>query len=52
MANRSAIHPRPNAVATIVVARWDKALDVDALRAALNGRSQPIAVPMVEADED
>ena len=41
-----------NAVATIVVARWDKALDVDALRAALNGRSQPIAVPMVEADED
>jgi len=33
-----------NAVATIVVARWEKALDRDALAAALNGHPQPIAV--------
>ena len=41
-----------NAVATLVVARWDKALDAEALRAALNGEPQPIAALMVEADED
>ena len=33
-----------NAVATIVVARWENALDRDALAAALNGQPQPIAV--------
>ena len=32
-----------NAVATIVVARWEGELDRDALHAALNGPSQPIA---------
>ena len=32
-----------NAVATVVVARWEKALDADALRDALNGRPQPLA---------
>ena len=32
-----------NAVATIVVARWENALDRDALTAALNGQPQPIA---------
>ena len=41
-----------NAVATIVVAKWDKALDRDALHAALNGEPQPVAAPLVEADED
>ncbi len=32
-----------NAVATVVVARWEKALDADALREALNGRPKPLA---------
>ncbi|WP_427789135.1 dicarboxylate/amino acid:cation symporter [Brevundimonas diminuta] len=32
-----------NAVATIVVARWEGELDRDALRAALDGGSQPLA---------
>lgn len=32
-----------NAVATIVVARWEKRLDKGALDAALNGRPQPLA---------
>ena len=32
-----------NAVATIVVARWENALDRDALAAALNGGSTPLA---------
>lgn len=41
-----------NAVATLVVAKWDKALDRDALRAALNGGPSPVAAPLVEADED
>ena len=41
-----------NAVATLVVARWDKALDVEALHAALMGGPAPIAAPLVEADED
>ncbi|PVM82892.1 dicarboxylate/amino acid:cation symporter [Caulobacter endophyticus] len=31
-----------NAVATVVVARWDKALDKDALDAALAGRATPV----------
>jgi len=41
-----------NAVATLVVARWDKALDRDALANALNGQPRPLAAPPVEADED
>ena len=32
-----------NAVATLVVARWDKALDRDALKDALNGTPRPLA---------
>jgi aerobic C4-dicarboxylate transport protein len=32
-----------NAVATVVVARWEGALDRDALNAALNGAPQPLA---------
>ncbi|MBU2166817.1 MAG: dicarboxylate/amino acid:cation symporter [Alphaproteobacteria bacterium] len=32
-----------NAVATVVVARWEKALDTDALTLALNGKPQPLA---------
>jgi aerobic C4-dicarboxylate transport protein len=32
-----------NAVATVVVARWEGALDRDALNAALNGEPAPIA---------
>lgn len=32
-----------NAVATVVVARWEKALDTDALALALNGKPQPLA---------
>ena len=34
-----------NAVATLVVANWEKELDRDALHAALNGHSQPLAAP-------
>jgi len=32
-----------NAVATVVVARWEKALDADALALALNGKPAPLA---------
>ncbi|MBB5659954.1 dicarboxylate/amino acid:cation symporter [Brevundimonas halotolerans] len=32
-----------NAVATVVVARWEKGLDTDALALALNGKPQPLA---------
>jgi len=41
-----------NAVATIVVARWEGALDRDRLAAALNGEPQAIAAQPVEADAD
>ncbi len=41
-----------NAVATIVVARWEGELDREALDAALNGRSLPVAAAPVEADAD
>lgn len=41
-----------NAVATIVVSRWEGALDSDKLRAALHGRPQPLAAPPVEQDAD
>ena len=34
-----------NAVATIVVARWENALDVDQLRAALSAQSQNVTIP-------
>ncbi|HEY0650866.1 dicarboxylate/amino acid:cation symporter [Phenylobacterium sp.] len=41
-----------NAVATIVVARWEGALDRDKLAAALNGPSTEVAARPVEADAD
>ncbi len=42
-----------NAVATVVVARWDNALDRDRLRLALDGGApSPLAAPPVEQDMD
>ncbi len=41
-----------NAVATLVVSRWEGALDRDALARALDGPSGPVAVRAVEADAD
>lgn len=41
-----------NAVATIVVARWEKGLDREALDRALSGAPGPVAASSREADED
>ena len=41
-----------NAVATVVVSRWEGALDRGQLRAALNGEPRPLAAPPVEQDAD
>ena len=41
-----------NAVATIVVARWEKGLDREALNAALAAGPSPIAAGSREADDD
>ena len=41
-----------NAVATIVVARWEKGLDREALDRALSGGPTPVAVGAVETDDD
>jgi aerobic C4-dicarboxylate transport protein len=41
-----------NAVATVVVSRWEGALDKDKLRAALNGRPSPLAAQPIETDPD
>jgi aerobic C4-dicarboxylate transport protein len=41
-----------NAVATVVVSRWEGALDRGKLRAALNGEPTPLAVAPVEQDAD
>ncbi|HEY0053219.1 MAG TPA: dicarboxylate/amino acid:cation symporter [Caulobacteraceae bacterium] len=41
-----------NAVATVVVSRWEGALDRDRLTAALDGAPAPVAEGPVEADED
>jgi aerobic C4-dicarboxylate transport protein len=42
-----------NAVATVVVARWDNALDRDRLRLALDGGApSPLAAPPIEQDMD
>ncbi|WP_428685879.1 dicarboxylate/amino acid:cation symporter [Sphingopyxis sp.] len=42
-----------NAVATVVVARWDNALDRDQLRLALDsGVAPPLAAPPIEQDPD
>jgi aerobic C4-dicarboxylate transport protein len=40
-----------NAVATVVVAKWEKGLDKDALDAALAGGPRPARAP-VQIDED
>lgn len=41
-----------NAVATVVVSRWEGALDRDKLRTALNSAPAPLAAAPVEQDED
>ena len=41
-----------NAVATVVVSRWEGALDRDRLRAVLNGQAPPLAASAIEADPD
>ncbi|RAK62558.1 C4-dicarboxylate transporter DctA [Phenylobacterium kunshanense] len=41
-----------NAVATLVVSRWEGQLDRTRLASALNGEPQPVAAPPVETDED
>ncbi|MEQ1782215.1 MAG: C4-dicarboxylate transporter DctA [Hyphomonadaceae bacterium] len=41
-----------NAVATVVVSRWEGALDRDKLKAALNGNPAPLAAVAVEQDPD
>ncbi|MEZ5939173.1 MAG: C4-dicarboxylate transporter DctA [Hyphomonadaceae bacterium] len=41
-----------NAVATIVVSRWEGALDRDKLNAALSGAVPPLAAEPIEVDED
>jgi len=41
-----------NAVATIVVAKWEKGLDAEALKAALDGGAAPLAKAAVQADSD
>ena len=41
-----------NAVATIVVSRWEGALDKGMLKAALSGRASPLGAPPIEQDPD
>ena len=41
-----------NAVATVVVARWEGGLDREALNAALASSGQPVAIASSEADSD
>lgn len=41
-----------NAVATVVVSRWEGALDRDKLKAALNGHPVPLAALPIEQDAD
>ncbi len=41
-----------NAVATVVVSRWEGALDRDKLKAALNGNPAPLAAVATEQDPD
>ena len=41
-----------NAVATVVVSRWEGALDRDKLKAALNGNPAPLAALPVEQDAE
>jgi aerobic C4-dicarboxylate transport protein len=41
-----------NAVAAIVVSRWEGALDRDKLKAAMRGQPQPLAAQPIEQDPD
>ena len=41
-----------NAVATVVVSRWEGALDKVKLKAALNGEPAPLAAQPIEQDAD
>jgi aerobic C4-dicarboxylate transport protein len=41
-----------NAVATVVVSRWEGALDKDKLKSALNGEPAPLAAQPIEQDAD
>jgi aerobic C4-dicarboxylate transport protein len=41
-----------NAVATIVVSRWEGALDRDKLKLAMAGKAPPLAAPPIEKDSD
>jgi aerobic C4-dicarboxylate transport protein len=41
-----------NAVATIVVSRWEGALDRDKLKLAMSGKAPPLAAPPIEKDTD
>ncbi len=41
-----------NAVATIVVSRWEGVLDKDKLKAAMSGKSPPLAAMPIEQDPD
>ncbi len=41
-----------NAVATIVISRWEGVLDRDKLRLAMSGKAPPLAAPPIEQDED
>jgi aerobic C4-dicarboxylate transport protein len=41
-----------NAVATVVVSRWEGALDKEKLRSALNGAPAPLAAQPIEQDAD
>jgi aerobic C4-dicarboxylate transport protein len=41
-----------NAVATIVVSRWEGALDRDKLKLAMSGKSPPLAAQPIEQDPD
>lgn len=41
-----------NAIATIVVSRWEGALDMGRLKSAMKGRPMPLAAPSVEQDAD
>jgi len=41
-----------NAVATIVVSRWEGALDRERLQAAMKGKPMPLAAPPIEQDPD
>jgi aerobic C4-dicarboxylate transport protein len=41
-----------NAIATIVVSRWEGALDKGLLKAAMSGRSPALAAPPIEQDAD